>query len=235
MLPVAAVPPDQKRMWHLCRGNGICVQLNLWLWRGVYLLPAPPPSPAIASSRGGQARWWNLPSRPLSALLFPNLSVRLCFLTLPHWPCLCLAINYRKHPLWNLSKYCRRINIQFIKNYIAGLQHYQCFDEFCCRWQLLFCDDCCWAWFDLFFFFFLWEECWRGKRRRQRADSCMDEERVISPCSSFSTTLNASFVGFVANGLSLWSVAIKGSFFLSADGALACGLILDPLHRRTHI
>lgn len=154
MLPVAAVPPDQKRMWHLCRGNGICVQLNLWLWRGVYLLPAPPPSPAIASSRGGQARWWNLPSRPLSALLFPNLSVRLCFLTLPHWPCLCLAINYRKHPLWNLSKYCRRINIQFIKNYIAGLQHYQCFDEFCCRWQLLFCDDCCWAWFDLFFFFF---------------------------------------------------------------------------------
>lgn len=55
----------------------------------------------------------------------------------------------------------------------------------------------------IFFFFFLWEECWRGKRRRQRADSCMDEERVISPCSSFSTTLNASFVGFVANGLSL--------------------------------
>lgn len=49
------------------------------------------------------------------------------------------------------------------------------------------------------------------------------------------TTLNASFVGSVANGLSLWSVAIKGSFSLSADGALACGLIPDPLYRRTRI
>lgn len=70
VLPVAAVPPDQKRMWHLCGGNGICMQLNLWLWRGVYL------DPAFASSGwgwgvGGQAWWWNLPSRPLASLAPP--------------------------------------------------------------------------------------------------------------------------------------------------------------------
>lgn len=65
------------------------------------------------------------------------------------------------------------------------------------------------------------------KGKRQRADSCMDEKRVISLCCP-ATILNASFVDFVANGLSLESVALKGRFFFSADGALAFELMLDP-------
>lgn len=38
-------------------------------------------------------------------------------------------------------------------------------------------------------FFFVLESKTERKKRRQRADSCMDEERVISQCSSFPAAL----------------------------------------------
>lgn len=77
-LPVAAVPPDQKRMWHLCRGNGICMQLNLWLWRRVFLLSAPSVS-CHCQQQGGSSVMMK-PSQQASRLArSPHLSVRLCF------------------------------------------------------------------------------------------------------------------------------------------------------------
>lgn len=88
VLPVAAVPPDQKRMWHLCGGNGICMQLNLWLWRGVYLYPA------FASSGGGAVKRDDetFPAG-LSPLLLPQSLCQVVFLALLRCLSLHLAIT----------------------------------------------------------------------------------------------------------------------------------------------